>query len=173
MNGTSRKSRTVIVLAFCSVAAGLGRAQTPTRPGSSGNPYSLENIVGLVRGGLPSQLILTRVGPKCIDFKVDSAAEKQLRAAGADVPLIAGLKNVCTAVRVVSGPDSVKQSSVRPNPVAVDSAKPASSPPPGDRAPAPAASRGVDEAQMVKRASASVFMVLGAMGRQSGFLADS
>jgi hypothetical protein len=62
----------------------------PTNP-----PYSLQDVVALVEGGHGAARILSRVGPDCISFRLNEAAEAALTAAGANAALLEGLRGVC------------------------------------------------------------------------------
>ena len=91
------------ILILCLSAPQVLHAQTePTNP-----PYSLRDVVLLVEGGHGASRILSRVGPDCISFRMNEAAEAELQQAGADAPLLAGLRDVC--YRSIGPPPSGRQ----------------------------------------------------------------
>jgi hypothetical protein len=58
-------------------------------------PYTLQMVVSLLEGGWAGSRILTLLKTECVSFRVNAATEVELRGAGADAPLLNGLRNVC------------------------------------------------------------------------------
>ena len=63
--------------------------------GQEGQPYTLDQIEGLVEAGLSTSVILEMVRPDCLAFRIDQDAEDRLTAAGGNSDLIEGLKTIC------------------------------------------------------------------------------
>ena len=63
--------------------------------GQEGQPYTLDQIEGLVAAGLSTSVILEMVRPDCLAFRIDQDAEDRLTAAGGNSGLIEGLKTIC------------------------------------------------------------------------------
>lgn len=63
--------------------------------GQQNPPYTLQDVVLLVGGGHSAARILSRVESDCISFRVNDAAVAELRKAGADSALAAGLREIC------------------------------------------------------------------------------
>jgi hypothetical protein len=60
-----------------------------------GQPYTLDQIEGLIEAGLSPSVILDMVRPDCLAFRIDTAAEERLRSAGATDEFVEGLRGVC------------------------------------------------------------------------------
>src|SRR2546423_6708541 len=58
-------------------------------------PYSLDDVVDLVKGGVPTTSILAKTKSSCINFHLTAEAGARLRAAGATDALVAGLVSAC------------------------------------------------------------------------------
>lgn len=70
-------------------------AAVSTEAGSSAQPYSLADVEEMVRGGMRTARILEIVRQDCIGFRVTGEVITRLTAAGADDPLISGLRTTC------------------------------------------------------------------------------
>lgn len=81
----------ILSVALLGLTAAHDRAQAQ----KSNPPYSLEDVIVLVQGGHSNERIVARVGPDCIAFRVNAAAEAELQKAGADTALAAALRDVC------------------------------------------------------------------------------
>jgi hypothetical protein len=68
---------------------------TPTSAYAQSKPFTLSDVEILVRGGVSSEKILSRVSGSCISFKITPESASTLRSAGADDKLLAGLLSVC------------------------------------------------------------------------------
>jgi hypothetical protein len=69
-------------------------APSPSRA-QEGQPYTLEQIEGLLEAGLSTTVILEMARPDCLAFRVDQATADRLTASGADSDLIEGLRGLC------------------------------------------------------------------------------
>ena len=58
-------------------------------------PYSVNEVLELVRSGTRPQVILRLVNESCLRFSLDSAAADRLLTAHATRAVVAGLRSVC------------------------------------------------------------------------------
>jgi hypothetical protein len=58
-------------------------------------PYSLDQVVTLLRGGISPSYILEQIRPNCILFRVDDNAVRVLRESGADDAFVSSLRQTC------------------------------------------------------------------------------
>lgn len=65
------------------------------RADAQSRAYSLDDVVDLVKGGVPTAAILAKTKSSCIDFHLTAEAGARLRAAGASDALVAGLVSDC------------------------------------------------------------------------------
>jgi hypothetical protein len=65
------------------------------RAAAQSRPYSLQDVVDLVKGGVPATSILAKTKSSCINFHLTAEAGSRLRAAGATDALVAGLVSTC------------------------------------------------------------------------------
>ncbi len=77
-----------LVLSFLLLAPAPSWAQ-------EGQPFTLEQIEGLLEAGLSTTIILEMARPDCLAFRVDQAAAERLTGAGADSDLVQGLRSLC------------------------------------------------------------------------------
>lgn len=83
----------VVACALSGLAAGELRAQA--------KPYSLDDLLTLVRGGVPPTRLANLVGTNCLAFTIDQQSAARLRQAGAGDEVISRLSGVCV---VTQGP---------------------------------------------------------------------
>ena len=102
--------RLSLVAAFLLLAAPALRAQDAGEV----KPYSLDEILDLVRSKVPNKKIISFAKSDCIGFAVDGDVVQQLRRAGADAPLIDGLRGACTGgAAAASAPAPAAQAPVQ------------------------------------------------------------
>ncbi|HXY29800.1 MAG TPA: S1C family serine protease [Gemmatimonadaceae bacterium] len=63
--------------------------------GAQAQPYTLDDIVGLLKRKVTSTRVLTLAKKNCVSFSVTNDAEAKLRAAGGSPDLVEGLRSVC------------------------------------------------------------------------------
>jgi hypothetical protein len=85
----------------------LGLAFAPADAEAQARPYTFDQVLTMVEGGLSTEFVIGEIRTACIDFRVDQEAATQLRSAGARDDLIAALRSVChrpasTPIRTVS-----------------------------------------------------------------------
>src|SRR5687768_4676752 len=80
---------TILLSALVALPA-RGHAQAQTA-----NPYTLPQLVTLLEGGFSAAEVIRRVGAACISFRINAAAEAELRRAGADDAMLRELRSVC------------------------------------------------------------------------------
>ena len=121
------RARLLLAAALVALAAPAARAQDA----SEVKPYTLAEMLDLVRSKVPNKKIIAYAKSDCIDFAIEGDALQQLRRSGADAALVDGLRGACTggaaasAVAAASAPAAqpVAQPASRP-------AAPASNEPP-------------------------------------------
>lgn len=74
--------------------------------GQTSSAYSLDDVMELVKGGVPAASILSKVRVGCIGFKVSSSVAQRLRDEGASDALIDGLRGACYKSDSKSGGDT-------------------------------------------------------------------
>lgn len=68
----------------------------PARTASSqSRPYSIDDVIAFVKGGVPAASILSKAKTSCITFRLTPDVAERLQAAGAGDALIAGLVSAC------------------------------------------------------------------------------
>lgn len=83
----------VIILAVFALSAVCQQTQNmPTAPQAA--PLTQDQVVGLIRGGVATQRILSLVEARGVDFKLTNALLKNLQKSGASQPLLDQLKQV-------------------------------------------------------------------------------
>ena len=71
-------------------APGVATAQTP-----SVAPYALDDITAMVKNDVSTKRILELAQRACLSFRMNDAADTQLRRVGADPELLTGLRGTC------------------------------------------------------------------------------
>lgn len=79
--------------ALAVAAPGVRAQSSPSAPGATA--LTLAEVVQLRRSGVPTPQILQSAREYCVAFVVADSAERELRAAGADSTLLAGLRTAC------------------------------------------------------------------------------
>ena len=64
----------------------------PSPAAAQGKPYSLDDLVGLLKKKVASTRVLTLAKQNCITFNLNSFSDDALRKAGGDADLITGLR---------------------------------------------------------------------------------
>jgi hypothetical protein len=92
----------IVTLMVMGVGAGA-----QTTPPNAAQALTLNEVIELRRGGVPTTQILQSAREYCVAFVVADSAERELRSAGADSTLIEGLRTVCRAstVALASAPE--------------------------------------------------------------------
>lgn len=82
--------RAAMVLCALACAPAVAHAQD-----RSNAPFTLQQIVALLEGGLSGEAILPRIREACISFRMTDSNEDVLQQAGADAQFLAGLRTAC------------------------------------------------------------------------------
>ncbi|HEV7587345.1 MAG TPA: hypothetical protein VGO40_04370 [Longimicrobium sp.] len=85
-----------------------------------GQPYSRDDVLVLVQGGVTAQRAVALIGSDCISFRLDSGTLQALAAAGADRESLSVLRSVCYAppilrFQTVDGEIPLDPASVEPH----------------------------------------------------------
>src|SRR5215218_6227903 len=84
-------------ISLLALAGILAPREAEAQAAGSNTPFTLQQIVSLLEGKWSGTEILEMVREDCIGFTVTSAAEAELRRAGADAALLTGLRSVCNS----------------------------------------------------------------------------